>query len=84
MADSGDALEVLTSPKRKEYLHDSVNPALKKKYLKRFVACEEFKDSYPDGDLSEVAYPVLLEDGPIPNTNSPSVFRALPKVHRPL
>lgn len=64
--DSGDAFEVSNSPKRKEYLNDSVNPSLKKKCLKGFVACEEFKGSFPaDGDLSDVAYHILLEDGPI-------------------
>jgi hypothetical protein len=80
----GDSPTASSSPKRREYLHDSLNPSLKKKCLKRFVACDEFKGSYPDGDVQEILYPEILEQGPVPNTNSPSVFRALPKNSRPI
>lgn len=63
--------------KKREYLHDSLNPSLAKKYLKRFVADEECKGNYPDGDLNEVDCPVLTEDFPVLVVTSLSVFRPI-------
>lgn len=61
-------------------MHDSLNPSLAKKCLQRFVADEEYKGNYPDGDLDEVDYPPLLtEDFSVLSVNSPSVFGPIKK-----